>query len=170
MDGGHSMKIGGRWNLKHEISSPRFYELPIKTQLKGDTSLYINKFYNQIKMCLNAVTIIREYLLHGYRSIKRHSKFAEYFIADRDHPSYPYNVQIYTSLGHSLLLVMTNDTRVKSSMAPRAYKFVSTNSHEISGWIILSRLIHSCAPHLGGMNGDAQSDIAIPEFKNGEQL
>ena len=57
-------------------------------------------------------------------------------------------------------------------MAPQAYKVVSTNSHEISGRTILSRLIHSRAPHLGGMNGDVQSDLATLAlaFWNGEQL
>ena len=31
LEGGHSTKIGGMCTLKHEISSPRFYELLIKT-------------------------------------------------------------------------------------------------------------------------------------------
>ena len=65
---------------------------------------------------------------------------------------------------------MTNDTCVKSSMAPQAYKVFSTHAHEISGWTILSRLLHSRAPHLGGMNGDVQSDLATLAFRNGEQL
>ena len=30
LEGGMSDKIGGMWTLKHEISSPRFYELLIK--------------------------------------------------------------------------------------------------------------------------------------------
>ena len=30
LEGGHSENIGGMWNLKHEISSPRFYDLLIK--------------------------------------------------------------------------------------------------------------------------------------------
>ena len=30
-DSGHSVKIGGTWNLKHDISSPEFYELLTKT-------------------------------------------------------------------------------------------------------------------------------------------
>ena len=30
LDGGHSTKIGGMWTLKHEIISPKFYELLIK--------------------------------------------------------------------------------------------------------------------------------------------
>ena len=28
---GHYTKIGGMWNLKHDIKSPKFYELIIKT-------------------------------------------------------------------------------------------------------------------------------------------
>ena len=54
-------------------------------------------------------------------------------------------------------------------MAPQAYKVVSTHAHEISGWNILSILLHSRAPKLGGMNGDVQSDLAILAFRNGEQ-
>ena len=57
--GGHSTKIGGMWTLKHEISSPKFYELLIKTELKGDTALDINNFYH-INMCLNVVIGIQE--------------------------------------------------------------------------------------------------------------
>ena len=58
-DGGNYTKNGGMWTLKHDISSPKFYELLIKTELKGDTDLDPNKFYNHINMCLNAVTRIR---------------------------------------------------------------------------------------------------------------
>ena len=94
LEGGDSTKIGGMWTLKHEIISTEFYELLIKTELKGDTALDPNNFYKHIKMCLNAVTRLREDLLPVYQSIKRHSEFAEYFIPDRDHPSYYWNVQI----------------------------------------------------------------------------
>ena len=65
---------------------------------------------------------------------------------------------------------MTNETYVKSSIEPQAYKIVSTHAHEISGWKILSRLFHSRPSHIGGMNGDFQSDLATLAFKNGEQL
>ena len=54
-------------------------------------------------------------------------------------------------------------------MAPQAYKVVTTHSHEISRWNIISRLLHSHYPHLGGMNGDVKSDLATLTFKNGEQ-
>ena len=50
------MKIGGMWTLKYEIRSPNFYELLIKTEIKGDTALDLNNFYNHIKICLNAIT------------------------------------------------------------------------------------------------------------------
>ena len=56
LEGGNSTKIGGMCNLKCEISSPKFYELLIKTEPKGDTALYLNKFYNHIKIFLNALT------------------------------------------------------------------------------------------------------------------
>ena len=113
---------------------------------------------------------IRENILPDYHSFKRHSEFEEYFVPDREHPSYSWNVLIYTSLGHSLLVAMTNGTCVKYSMAPQAYKNVSTHAHETSGWIILSRLLNSCAPHLGGMNGDVQSDLSTMAFNNREKL
>ena len=67
-------------------------------------------------------------------------------------------------------MAITNDTFVKYSTAPQAYKFVRTHYHEISGWTILSRILHSHAPHLGGMNGNVKSDISTLAFKNGEQL
>ena len=121
-------------------------------------------------MCLNAVTRLREDLLPGYQYIKRNSQFEEYFIPDRNNPSYSWNVQIYNSLGNSQLVAMTNDTCVKSSMAPQDYKVVITHDHEISGWNTLSRILHSRAHHLGGMNGDIQSDLSTPAFKNGEQI
>ena len=100
MEGGHYTKIDGMWTLKHEISSPKFYELLIKTELKGDTALDINNFFYPIKMCFNSVTRLREDFLPDYRSIKRNSEFEEYFVPDSDHPSYSWNIQIYTSLGH----------------------------------------------------------------------
>ena len=66
LKGEHFTKIGGMWTLKHEISSPKFYELLIKTKLKVDTALDIKNFFNQIKMCLNALTRLREDLLPDY--------------------------------------------------------------------------------------------------------
>ena len=90
---GDYMEIGGMWNLKHDIRLPKFYELPIKIELKGGTDMELKNFYNHIKMCLNAVTILQEDLIPDYQSITRHSKFEEYFIPDRDHPSYYWNYQ-----------------------------------------------------------------------------
>ena len=55
-------------------------------------------------------------------------------------------------------------------MAPQAYNFVNTHANEISAFTILSRLLNSCAPHLGGMNGDFQYDLSTLEFNKGEQL
>ena len=83
-----------------EISSPRFYELLIKTELKGDTALDLKNFFNHIKMSLNAGTRLIEELLPDYQSIKRHSDFEEYFVPDLNHPSYSWNVHVYASLGH----------------------------------------------------------------------
>ena len=96
MDSGKSMEIGGMWNLKHDIRSPRLYELIIKTELKVDTAMELKNFYNHIKMCPNTVTRHQEDILPGYHSINRHSDFSEYFNPDRDNPYYYWNVQIYT--------------------------------------------------------------------------
>ena len=63
LERGYSTKIGGMWTLKHEISSPKFYEILIKTELKGDTTIDLENFYNHIKMCLNEVTRLREILV-----------------------------------------------------------------------------------------------------------
>ena len=57
-------------NLKYDSSYSKFYELLIKTELKGDTCMDINNFYNHIKMCLNAVTRLREDLIAAYQPIK----------------------------------------------------------------------------------------------------
>ena len=59
LDGGKSTKISGMWNIKHDIISPNFYGILIKTELKGDTALDLKNFYNHIKMCLNAVNRIQ---------------------------------------------------------------------------------------------------------------
>ena len=66
LEGGHSTKIGGMWTLKHEISSPRFYEVHVKKEIKGDTDMELNNLYNHIKMCLNTVTRLREDLILDY--------------------------------------------------------------------------------------------------------
>ena len=55
-------------------------------------------------------------------------------------------------------------------MAPQAYKVVNTHTHEISGWKILSILIHVCAPHIGGIDGDVQYDLSTLVLNNREQL
>ena len=65
------MKIGAMWPPKHKIISPKFYELLIKTKLKGDTTLDLNLFYNHIKKIINAVSIIQEDLIPTYQSMKR---------------------------------------------------------------------------------------------------
>ena len=59
LDGGQSTKVGGMWTLKQEISSPRFYELLVKTELKGDTALYLKNFHIHINISHNAVTRLR---------------------------------------------------------------------------------------------------------------
>ena len=58
------------WNLTHEISSPKLYEIRMNTELKRDTDLDLNIFYNHINMCFNAVAILLEDLLPACQSIK----------------------------------------------------------------------------------------------------
>ena len=65
---------------------------------------------------------------------------------------------------------ITNNTCVKDYMSSQAYKVLSTHTHEISVWTIISRLLHSRAPHIGGINGDVQSYLATLVLNNGEQL
>ena len=91
LEGGHYEENGGMWTLKHEISSPKFYGILIKTDLRGDTDMDLNNFYIQINVCLNAVTRLREELLPSYKSIKINSDFREYFVPYRSHPSYYWN-------------------------------------------------------------------------------
>ena len=51
-------------------------------------------------------------------------------------------------------------------METQAYKVVNTHANEISGWKILSIIIHAHAPHLGVTNGDVQSDLSTLSFNN----
>ena len=133
LEGGCSTKIGGMWNLKHEISSPKFYEILINIELNGSIDMDLKNFYNRINMYLNAETRLLEDLLPTYQSTKIHSDLEEYFAPDCDDPYYSWNDQTYTSLGHSLLVALTNDTCVKFSTAPQDHKVVNTYAHEISG-------------------------------------
>ena len=55
-------------------------------------------------------------------------------------------------------------------MESRSYKVVNTHANEISGWKILSILLHPCDPHIGEMNGDVQSDLSTLAFKTVEHL
>ena len=55
-------------------------------------------------------------------------------------------------------------------MTPQAQKVVNTHTYEISGWTIISRLLHSRYPLIVGMNGDVQYGLCTMAFKNGEQL
>ena len=56
MEGGHSIKIGEMWTLKHETSSQEFYEILIKAELKLYTDLELKNFYNHIRTSIKAVT------------------------------------------------------------------------------------------------------------------
>ena len=123
----------------------------------------LKTFYNHITMCLNVVTILREDLLPAYQSIKRHSELEEYFVPDRDHPSYSWNSQIYTSLGKSVLVELNNDTCVKYSMEHQSYNVVNTHAHET----LICTIVSS---HIWGINGNVKSELATLIIKKEEQL
>ena len=56
LEGVHYTKIGDMSTLKHEIISSKFYDFLLKTYRKEKTAMDHKNFYNQINMCLNAVT------------------------------------------------------------------------------------------------------------------
>ena len=41
-------------------------------------------------------------------------------------------------------------------MAPQAYKVIATHDNEVSGWKIISRIIHASVPHVVQINDDVQ--------------
>ena len=55
LEGGYSKNICGMWDIKHEIRSPKLYEIIIKIELKGNTAMNLKNLYNHIKMGINAV-------------------------------------------------------------------------------------------------------------------
>ena len=69
-------------------------------------------------------------------------------------------------LENSQLVAMSNDTCVEYSMTSQVYEVVGTNSHEVSGWTIISGLLHSLDPNLGGTNGDVQPDLSTMALNN----
>ena len=71
---------------------------------------------------------------------------------------------------HSLLVEFTNYTCINNSLYLEGSKFITTYGHEISLCNLLSWLIHSHAPHLGGDTGGVHTDLATLFFKNGEHL
>ena len=75
--GRYYKKIGCTLTLKHDIILPKFYELLMKTWLKGDTVIDLKNIYNHTNMYLNAITRLKEDLLTAYHSIKIFSEFEE---------------------------------------------------------------------------------------------
>ena len=57
--GVNPIKLCGMWNIKHDNSASNLYEFIIKTKIKMETALVLNAFYNNINICINAVTRIR---------------------------------------------------------------------------------------------------------------
>ena len=66
-------------------------------------------------------------------------------------------------------MALTNGKCVKYTMKTNAYKIVNNYAHEISGWNILSKLLHVRAPNIGGMNGDVHSELLTLAFNNREK-
>ena len=54
LEGGHSTKVFCMWTLKHDIRSPKFYEILINTELEWDTALDLKNFFNHLNICINA--------------------------------------------------------------------------------------------------------------------
>ena len=104
LEGVNSHKIGVMYTLKHDISSPKSYELVIKTKLKGYTDMYLKNFYNHISICFNLVTRLINDLIPACWKIKRHFYFHKHFVPELYNPSYSCNDQTYNSLGHSILV------------------------------------------------------------------
>ena len=55
-------------------------------------------------------------------------------------------------------------------MVPQRYKVSTSHDKEILGWTILSRLLHTIGPHIGGTNVEVQSELATLSSKKLEQL
>ena len=63
------------WNLKNDINSPKLYEFIIKIELKGDTTLDVNNFYNNINISLDAVKNTKEDLIRSFQQIIHQNTF-----------------------------------------------------------------------------------------------
>ena len=64
-------------------------------------------------------------------------------------------------------MALKNDTYIKSSMIPQAYKVVITHAHETPGWNIMFRILHEQDPNIGGMYGDFKSELSTLVLNQG---
>ena len=158
-------KVGLMWNLKYEISSQKFFGIFIKINLEGVTDIDIKNFYNHIKVWLNTITRLQSDIFPAYQKIKQHYYFYEHCVSDRSYPSYYCNICAYNYLSYSIFVSLTNENFIKYPMAPQAYKIFITHANEIVRWTIISIIIYDRDPHLGGMNGDVQSNFSTLSFK-----
>ena len=55
-------------------------------------------------------------------------------------------------------------------MGTQSYKFAITHAHAISGWTILSKLLHAQSPYIGVLNGTVRSELYTLAFKKRYQL
>ena len=134
---------------------------------------YCSLFELSIKSCQDVSQVydkLREGVLPFYQLLTIKMAFHERFFPDRAHPFYTWNEQTFTSLGHYLLVALTNKTCTNYFKDPQAYKIVNIHAHEVSRYIILFRLIHEISPHIGLISGDVQSNLATLGFKWLEQL
>ena len=107
------------------------------------------------------------YILSSYQVITRHTFFHDQFGKDRSQPSYTCNNNNPTEIGSYLLVTLTNETLIKYSIVPQAYKVITNHVNEFSVWIILSRLLHTREPHNGGITDDVQTDLVTLDLKQG---
>ena len=69
--------------LKYETTPPNFYKIILNTEIKVDTAIDLNRFYNHINVRLNAVIKLQEDLHTAYHKTKKYSTFIENFVQYR---------------------------------------------------------------------------------------
>ena len=69
-------------------------------------------------MSLHGVTKLRVHLLPNFLDIKQNNDFKEYIVPFPNHVAFKWNSQVYDSIGHSLLVALTN---VQSSVSFEFY-------------------------------------------------
>ena len=63
-------------------------------------------------------------------------------------------------------MVFTNETCIKNPLYTELYKVGTIYSHESSGYVMISRILHTCDPNLVSDNGDLHTYISTLDLKN----